>query len=114
MKNNSKIVFMSLAVLAVAILAASFVGWRSLGGRPRDYVLQFESASGTAGPVEVALFIRGQVHEKQSCEPSSGATFSLGDGKYEIDADACVDCGTCAEVCPVTRPYRRMKPKRFM
>lgn len=24
-----------------------------------------------------------------------------GDGKYEINADACVDCGTCAGSCPV-------------
>ena len=25
---------------------------------------------------------------------------SQGDGKYEIDADACISCGTCAGVCP--------------
>ena len=25
---------------------------------------------------------------------------SEGDGKYVIDADACVDCGTCADACP--------------
>lgn len=24
-----------------------------------------------------------------------------GDGKYEINADACVDCGICAGACPV-------------
>ena len=29
---------------------------------------------------------------------------SEGDGKYEINADACVDCGSCAEVCPVGAP----------
>ena len=27
-----------------------------------------------------------------------------GDGIYVIDADACVDCGTCAENCPVDAP----------
>ncbi len=26
--------------------------------------------------------------------------FSEGEDKYVIDADACVDCGTCADACP--------------
>ena len=25
---------------------------------------------------------------------------SQGDGKYDIDANSCIDCGTCAGVCP--------------
>ncbi len=29
---------------------------------------------------------------------------SEGDGKYEIDADKCIDCGTCADTCPVGAP----------
>ncbi|MEG0215541.1 MAG: 4Fe-4S binding protein, partial [Hungatella sp.] len=24
-----------------------------------------------------------------------------GDGKYVIDADACIDCGACASTCPI-------------
>ena len=30
-----------------------------------------------------------------------GGAIAEGDGKYEINADACVDCGTCAGSCPV-------------
>jgi len=26
---------------------------------------------------------------------------SMGDEHYVIDADACTECGTCAEACPV-------------
>ena len=29
---------------------------------------------------------------------------SEGDGKYTIDADACIECGACADVCPVDAP----------
>jgi len=25
----------------------------------------------------------------------------MGDGKFEIDADKCIDCGSCAGQCPV-------------
>ncbi|NLW69599.1 MAG: 4Fe-4S binding protein [Eubacteriaceae bacterium] len=27
-----------------------------------------------------------------------------GDGKFEIDPDICVDCGTCSSVCPNNVP----------
>ncbi len=27
---------------------------------------------------------------------------SMGDGKFEIDADKCISCGACAAQCPVT------------
>ena len=27
-----------------------------------------------------------------------------GDGKYEIKADICTECGSCADVCPVGAP----------
>ena len=26
---------------------------------------------------------------------------SMGDGKFEIDADKCISCGACAGQCPV-------------
>ena len=29
---------------------------------------------------------------------------SEGDGKYEIDADTCIECGACADTCPVSAP----------
>ena len=29
---------------------------------------------------------------------------SEGDGKYVIDADACIECGACADACPVDAP----------
>ena len=29
---------------------------------------------------------------------------SEGDCKFEIDADKCIDCGTCADTCPVGAP----------
>ena len=32
------------------------------------------------------------------------SAISEGDGKYVIDADACVDCGSCADACPVGAP----------
>ena len=35
-----------------------------------------------------------------SCECPVSA-ISEGDGKYEINADACIDCGACAAQCPV-------------
>ena len=40
---------------------------------------------------------------------------SEGDGKYVIDADTCIDCGACADACPVGRSpggiIRYMKKK---
>ena len=30
----------------------------------------------------------------------AGEAISEGDGKYVIDADACLDCGTCEGECP--------------
>ncbi|MEE5992401.1 MAG: 4Fe-4S binding protein [Oscillospiraceae bacterium] len=32
------------------------------------------------------------------------SAISAGDDKYVIDADACLDCGACAGVCPVEAP----------
>ena len=32
------------------------------------------------------------------------SAISEGDGKYEINADECLSCGACAEVCPVGAP----------
>lgn len=32
---------------------------------------------------------------------------SEGDGKYEIDADACLECGACADTCPVGAPEQQ-------
>ena len=32
------------------------------------------------------------------------SAISEGDGKYEIKPELCVECGTCAGVCPVGAP----------
>ena len=29
---------------------------------------------------------------------------SMGDGKYEVNADLCISCGVCASACPVVAP----------
>ncbi len=29
---------------------------------------------------------------------------TAGDDKYVIDPDKCIDCGSCADVCPVDAP----------
>ena len=34
------------------------------------------------------------------CVACGAGAISEGDGKYVIDADTCVECGTCAGVCP--------------
>ena len=36
-----------------------------------------------------------------SCAECPVSAISEGDGKYEINADACIDCGACAAQCPV-------------
>lgn len=37
-----------------------------------------------------------------SCEAVCPVSaITAGDDKYVIDADTCVDCGACEEVCPV-------------
>lgn len=40
-----------------------------------------------------------------ACEAEcSVSCISAGDDKYVIDEEACIDCGLCAEVCPVDAP----------
>ena len=34
----------------------------------------------------------------------SVGAISEGDGKFEIDADTCIECGACEGVCPVGAP----------
>jgi len=37
-----------------------------------------------------------------SCEGGCPVgAISMGDGKFEIDADTCISCGACAGTCPV-------------
>ena len=36
-----------------------------------------------------------------ACEPECAQEcISEADGKYVIDAEKCIDCGLCADVCP--------------
>lgn len=36
-----------------------------------------------------------------SCEGQCPVSaISMGDGKYEIDAEKCITCGSCASTCP--------------
>ena len=49
----------------------------------------------------MAYFITDECVECGSCAAVCPAdAISEGDGKYVIDADACLECGTCEAECP--------------
>ncbi len=50
--------------------------------------------------------IQELLKEAEIVEGDSGAAALqiAGDGKYEIDASTCIECGACAGVCPVDAP----------
>lgn len=50
----------------------------------------------------MAFVISSQCVACGSCAPDCPVgAISMGDGKYEIDADTCISCGACAATCPV-------------
>ena len=36
-----------------------------------------------------------------ACGAGIVGAISMGEGKFEIDPDKCIDCGSCAGQCPV-------------
>ena len=45
---------------------------------------------------------RKRSREGGACESQCPVgAISMGDGKFEIDADKCISCGACAAQCPV-------------
>ena len=45
-------------------------------------------------------------HINTDCISCGVSAISEGDSIYVIDADTCIDCGACADVCPVGAPQQ--------
>ncbi|MDR1439700.1 MAG: 4Fe-4S binding protein [Clostridiales bacterium] len=53
----------------------------------------------------MAYFITSKCISCGQCEPECAqACISPGDDAYVIDPANCIDCGACADICPVEAP----------
>ena len=100
MSNKKKVIIMSSLVLllaATAVFNFVFANENSMqasgdGVTTANYFTTYRAERTTTRNEELVQL------------DSVIALYEAGDDKYVIDAEACVDCGACAGVCPVDAP----------